>query len=389
MKIRYFLSILFAFSSCYNQTQTAYFSENDEKLDEVPEEWLLLNQWFKAASAGNVEQIQKLVGKVDINARDYDDDTALTLAARDEKMVKFLLQVRGIDVNAQNSSGTTALMDACFARGNAENITKMLLQVPGINVNIQNGEGETALHWANMSNKENIAKLLLEAGMNVNSRNKEQRTPLMDAVTYQNENIVKLLLQAPGIDIHAQDKNGNTAFSIASRKSNGAILNLIFHELMRQVHQAISASPTTEAERIKNNEILQSVIDQIGFQVYYEKSKTELAPLRLKDKSGDTLLHKAIKQKNLEAIRLILHKDLTCLDICNVDGKDAIELAVGYPEVFKYLMTLTEAHCANPTCNRTTSYKICSRCRKVSYCSPDCQKAHWPTHKPDCKPKRY
>ncbi|KAK7734365.1 hypothetical protein SLS57_000059 [Botryosphaeria dothidea] len=31
----------------------------------------------------------------------------------------------------------------------------------------------------------------------------------------------------------------------------------------------------------------------------------------------------------------------------------------------------------------------CSRCRAVAYCSKDCQYAHWPTHKPDCKRPNY
>jgi prefoldin subunit 4 len=28
--------------------------------------------------------------------------------------------------------------------------------------------------------------------------------------------------------------------------------------------------------------------------------------------------------------------------------------------------------------------KLCSACKKTSYCSVDCQKAHWPKHKADC-----
>ncbi|KAI9032004.1 hypothetical protein DFJ74DRAFT_701658 [Hyaloraphidium curvatum] len=31
-----------------------------------------------------------------------------------------------------------------------------------------------------------------------------------------------------------------------------------------------------------------------------------------------------------------------------------------------------------------TKLAICSRCRKAFYCSSDCQRKHWPTHKPDC-----
>ena len=32
-------------------------------------------------------------------------------------------------------------------------------------------------------------------------------------------------------------------------------------------------------------------------------------------------------------------------------------------------------------------FNLCARCKKVAYCSRDCQKAHWKTHKPQCSPK--
>lgn len=40
--------------------------------------------------------------------------------------------------------------------------------------------------------------------------------------------------------------------------------------------------------------------------------------------------------------------------------------------------------CANPGCPNPGTL-TCARCRSVAYCSPKCQKAHWPAHKTDCK----
>lgn len=41
--------------------------------------------------------------------------------------------------------------------------------------------------------------------------------------------------------------------------------------------------------------------------------------------------------------------------------------------------------CHNPGCGKTDTLKACGRCRLVWYCSPACQKAHWPKHKIVCK----
>lgn len=43
--------------------------------------------------------------------------------------------------------------------------------------------------------------------------------------------------------------------------------------------------------------------------------------------------------------------------------------------------------CAGPECQKNENLKKCSRCENVSYCSKECQRSHWPTHKPDCKKK--
>jgi tetratricopeptide (TPR) repeat protein len=47
----------------------------------------------------------------------------------------------------------------------------------------------------------------------------------------------------------------------------------------------------------------------------------------------------------------------------------------------------TQPKCANPSCENPGA-KVCSACNSVWYCSADCQKAHWPTHKGPCKQVR-
>lgn len=43
--------------------------------------------------------------------------------------------------------------------------------------------------------------------------------------------------------------------------------------------------------------------------------------------------------------------------------------------------------CSNPQCQRVDEQppKQCQACRRVFYCSPECQKAHWSSHRADCR----
>jgi len=65
------------------------------------------------------------------------------------------------------------------------------------------------------------------------------------------------------------------------------------------------------------------------------------------------------------------HPDMSSGDIDI--GKKILERAGGKPDA-----------CANCRGPGQSTLMVCSRCKKMSYCSKKCQTAHWRTHKPEC-----
>jgi len=55
-------------------------------------------------------------------------------------------------------------------------------------------------------------------------------------------------------------------------------------------------------------------------------------------------------------------------------------------------MTLSLKKCANPICwkleQKPNEYKRCSICKSSYYCSIECQKITWKSHKLECKNQR-
>lgn len=313
----------------------------------------IIDEFFQAIAENNPTKVSQFIGKFDINTQDPVRGTGLMAAAfwNHENIVQLLLQVPGINVNLQDYVGYTALILAAL-RGH-ENIVRLLLQVPGININAQDADGWTALIWAAANGYKNI---------------------------------VKLLLTVPGININAQDKDGKTAFILAIERKYPAIAKVIQSSIKSLIQQAFAS--------IKQNnlDIVRSIVAQIGVDSIF-------------DSQGNTLLDKAVVLNRTHIIEFLLQ-----------NAKDARELLAKFPfeginptsDLFKYFYGLafnqslsprliTPRACRSPrTCwspmkahlcqiCSSIAEKYCSRCKKIYYCSGECQKKHWLSHKTICQ----
>lgn len=172
------------------------------------------------------------------------------------EIVKILLQVPGIDVNAQDLIGGTALIYA--APWGRENVTKLLLQIPKINLDIREYKnGETALMLAAKWDHENIFKLLLDAGANPDLVNSDGKTALDLVNSWKRQpykklvnefhnkeklfsaakmpesdfgkasEIIKNLIYDTGMDINERDNYGNTPLMYAAGNKNERLVRFL------------------------------------------------------------------------------------------------------------------------------------------------------------------
>ncbi len=133
-------------------------------------------------------------GGVDINARNAYGWTALMHAARvgHEELVNLLLN-HGADVNAQADDGWTALMRAAVK--DHEAIVKILLR-HGARVDLRDEGKATALHWAGRKGHLVIIKALLDAGADPTVQDDHGRTPMIVAMAEGHNDAALMLRRA-------------------------------------------------------------------------------------------------------------------------------------------------------------------------------------------------
>ena len=127
------------------------------------------------------------------------------------KQVLALLE-QGVDVNAANEKGSTALMWA--VQYNRASIAEILLK-RGANPNAENKAGYIALGKAVAKGYTAIVNLLLGYGADINQSDRNDRTALINAAAHGHNDIVQLLVEK-GADVNQANQKGETALMNAA-----------------------------------------------------------------------------------------------------------------------------------------------------------------------------
>jgi len=166
-----------------------------------------------AAYRNNGRELSALLARgVDPNARDAQGNTALEVALREEsaKALESLLVHPALDVNQANAAGETPLMLAAL-KGRLDWVKQLVKKGALIN-----RDGWTPLHYACSGPDNGVAAWLIEQGAEINARSDNGTTPLMMAARYGNGDLVPMLLQA-GAEPRAANEQELTAADFAQR----------------------------------------------------------------------------------------------------------------------------------------------------------------------------
>ena len=182
---------------------------------------------FLAANNGDIKSVKSLLAAgVNVNAKDNDGHTALMQAAAKgaTDCVKALIAA-GADVQAQGNDGYTALIVAAFQDNNTDSIAALI--AAGANVKAKDKYGVTALfRAAGSKNNTDSVKALLAAGAEVNAKSNFGDTALSFAVEKGNTDCVRVLIAA-GAKVNTKNGDGDTALIYAAKNGNADIVKAL------------------------------------------------------------------------------------------------------------------------------------------------------------------
>lgn len=175
--------------------------------------------FFRAINVDDDRGVRRwLAAGGDPNRADPKGQTPLILAMRDEsfKVAAALLEHPGVQLDATNAAGETALMMAAL-KGHLVWVQRLVQRGAAVN-----RSGWTPLHYAASGPGVEVLRWLLDQGAAIDAPSPNRSTPLMMAARYGASESVDLLL-ARGADTRPRNDRGLTAADFARGAGRDAL----------------------------------------------------------------------------------------------------------------------------------------------------------------------
>ena len=243
-----------------------------------------------AANNGHMDVAELLITKgADIGAKDKVGQIALHEAAKGGHTdVAELLIGKGADVNTSSQEWESTPLHCAASKGHREAVE--LLIAKGANLEDRNFNGQTPLHLAAYRDRRDIASILLTKGADIEARTKYDRTPLGMALTIDSNHIhiemAELLLEK-GANIHARVV-GTPLLDVAIRRNEPKVVAFL-------MKKGAPVPPIHEAAFMGN-------LDKVN--EHLEKG----VRVDLKDAGGFTPLHCAICGRHKDIVLFLIDK---------------------------------------------------------------------------------
>lgn len=186
-----------------------------------------LEQVLEAAGKGNLLVLQKYKkSEGDLNAQDSHGLTALmqAVATGQKRAVDYLLQQK-VNLELQNENGDTAL---AMAIGNEQDDIAVTLINAGANTAVLGGENKNNLTFmaASVNATKTLTLLAEKNPEQLRQKNKNGETPLHEGARFGSDKTIGILLKA-NAPKHLKNNEGQTPLDIAKSIGNESAVKLL------------------------------------------------------------------------------------------------------------------------------------------------------------------
>ncbi|CAL4080805.1 unnamed protein product, partial [Meganyctiphanes norvegica] len=288
-----------------------------------------------AVREGNIEKVQEIIPKVDLNFQGPpDDNTAVHEAViHNRPDILALLMEKGADVEIWNKIGNSVLHKAAIH--NQVDMAKVLIS-HGASAILLNDRGNAPLHEAAIENNAEMVTYLIEHGAPIDEFNYNKDTPILKAVRFQSAEVVKILL-SHNASFNIRDVHFQTPFELAQWKRAPKIIEMLAEYNMMQ---AIQEGNVFNAQKYMEFINVNFTTESKGLSPLHKAAihnRPEIAEMLIrnfayvdiKNIHGSTPLHDAAVHNSGEVSKVLLYYNAST-DIENEWGNTALQTAMEF-----------------------------------------------------------